>query len=396
VRGLAWLIVALGACRPGADSATPKDTHRPEDTGPWDDTGPPDDTAAPSLSLVLGDRVELGAGAFARVVVREGGFELAAVDFTREHWLRGFDATWQPDGRELLLAEPGPREPDLALADSPWGLVHARLTKDDDGPGMALQRLDTDWSVQARSDQLTQGDDEHALDPSLLVADDRVWLGSEYRQEGERWQDNQAPDEEVERGLLLRELSLDLEPLATHVLTGSLPGAAPERQFWGLGAAQLRDEGAHWVFAAASGGALEHFGEGESAGGRRLWALEFDHDFALREAHGPLTPADRDSYWCTGVARIEGYTLLATTVRRPEDGPVLGPPSPDVGNIALLLLDEEMRVLEQIVVTEHGSEEIAQGKGAHRAGLAVQGRRAWLSWDGPGSLWIQELELKED
>jgi hypothetical protein len=386
----AWLAVSLGACSPPEDRALPGDTEGPVDSGPFEDS------AAPSPSLVLGDRVELGSGSFARVLVREGGFELASVDFTREHWLRGFDATWQPDGRELLLAEPGPREPDLALTDSPWGLVHARLIEDEDGPGMELQRLDGDWKVRAWSGPLSQGIDERALDPSLLVADERVWLGSEYREDGERWQDNLAPDEEIERGLLVRELSLELEPLATHVLTGSIPGAMPERQFWGLGAAQLRDESAHWVFAAASGGADEHFDQGESAGARRLWALEFDHDLELVQAHGPLTSPDRDSYWCTGAARVEGYTLLAHTERQPQDGPVLGPPHPDGGNIALLLMDEEMRVVEQLSITEHSSEEIAQGKGAHRAGLVVEGRRIWLSWDGPGSLWVQELELKED
>lgn len=373
--------VLLSACSPPLDTGAPIETDVPGDTG------------GGAASLELGERVAVASGAFGRVLVREQGYLLGFVSMAQEHLLHGYDATWRPTGEEYLLSEPGPIEPDMELADSDHGLFHVRLTKDEDGPGAELRLFDAELAEQASSGHLQQGADERALDASLMVSADRVWLGTEYRGDGEAWTDNIPPEPELPRGLLLRELSLDLDLLATHRLTATIPEASPQGQFWGLGAAQLRDDDAHWVFAAAASGATEHFDEGESAGTRRIWALEYDLDLTLRAVHGPLTPADQDAYWCTGARRHEDQLVLSYTFRRPEDGSVLGPPMPDGGNIGLLLADGDHRVLQRIELTAHDSTAINQGQGAHRSSITMAGEHIWVSWDEPGAIQVQELTL---
>ncbi len=366
----------LTACTPAPDSAV-------------------DDSGSPELSpqLVMGEAWNPVDGSFGRVLVRDEGFLLGFVSMGNEHLLRGYDESWQSTGELHTLAEPGDRQPDMILVDGLGGMLHGLLGKDGDGPGTTLRLLDDANSEIASSGNLLETDEERSLDPSLAVSGERAWLGTEYRQDGAGWEDNIAPSAELERGLLLRELDADLAVEATHTLTATIPGAEPPGQFWGLGTAQLRDADRHWVFAAAASGATEHFAEGESAGTRRIWALEYDNDLTFIAAHGPLTPEDEDSYWCTAVARMGEHTLLAHTFRRPEDGPVLGPPAPDSGHIALLLLDADFAVLDRVEVTAYRSDDIAAGMGGHRAGLAVEGERAWLSWDGPAEVWVQELSL---
>ena len=387
------LAALLSACTPPADSAAPGETGDTEDTEDTEDTGETGETGEVPPSLALLDRFTPASGSFGRVLLREPGFLLGLVNHGGEHMVLGFDQDWQTTGVEQVLSEHGPREPDMELADTGHGLFHARLTKADGSEGLELRRLDAELAVQATTGHLAAHSDERALDVSLLVHDDRVWLGSEYREDGERWSGNIPPEPELERGLLLRELSLDLELLATHRLTATIPDASPQGQFWGLGAAQLRDHDAHWVFAAAASGATEYFDQGESAGTRRIWALEYDLDLELRAVHGPLTPPDQDAYWCTGAERYDDLLLLSYTFRRPEDGPVMGPPQSDRGNIGLVLADEEHGVLQRLELTDHDSETIAQGYGAHRSSITLSGERAWVSWDDSGAILVQELAL---
>jgi len=370
---LLWM---LAACGPHTDSADPADTGDP----------------VPSLTLLEDHTVALGA--FGRVLPRSDGFDLGLVTVDNEHHLLSFDEAWQPTGGDLRLSEQGPREPDMTLSQGEQGLFHSRLTKDDTGPGIELRTLDPEATVVATSGHLLQHDDERALDATVLVTADRAWLGTEYRQDGEHWQDNIAPQPELERGLLIRELSLELDLLATHRLTATIPSATPDGQFWGLGAAQLRDDRAHWVFAAAASGGDDYFDAGESAGARRIWALEYDLDLQFVQAHGPLTPENQDSYWCTGVVRVGDLLLISYTFRRPADGPVMGPPTPDGGNIGLLLATGEFEVLEHLELSDHTSDDLAEGKGAHRSSIRAQEETFWVSWDDREGIHVQAVEVK--
>ncbi len=368
-------LFTMAACRPTPDTGDSR--FGPE--------GPP--------ALVLGALHSPSPGSTGHVFPRDDGFLLGAVAKENAHTLQDFDDSWQSRGEPFTLSEPGPREPDMKLVESRTRLFHVRLDTDDRGPGLRVQRRDDQLEVEATSSMLAEGDDERSLDPSLLVSEDRVWVGTEFREDAESWDDNIPPDPELERGLLLRELSLDLELLATHHLTAELPEADPADRFWGLGTAQLRDRDGHWVLVAAPTGDAEHFDQGESEGTRRLFALEYDHDLVFREAHGPLTPEGIDAYWCTGLQRVGEHTLLSYTFRRPEDGPVLGPPSSDYGNIALLLLDADHQVVERLELSDHSSLDIAKGLGAHRSNITVEGDQAWVSWDDPESIRVQEIEL---
>lgn len=371
------LLLLLVACSPDPDTG--------DDTAPQADTGP-----APVLTP--GDRVRIGSGSFGRVVAGEEGFHVGLVQPNNEHRLLGFDLHWQPTGFEQQLSGVAPREPDLALERGEGGTYYARLTREE-GNGIELCRFDEGWQKLASTGHLPAEADERALDPSLLVGADRVWLGSEYRQDAASWEGNIAPSEDLERGLLLRELSPELELLDTHRLTAAIPGAAPAGQFWGLGTSQLRDDQAHWVIAAAATGDTEQFPAGESAGTRRIFALEYDLDLGFVQAHGPLTPADQDAYWCTGVWQHDGLTFVSYTFRSPTDGGVMGPPTPDQGNIGLMVLGETFEVLLRTEITAHDSATIADNGGAHRSSVTGQDDTLWVSWDDGEGVWVQELVL---
>jgi hypothetical protein len=373
------LLAALVGCSPDPD------------TGPTDDTAPPDDTG-PALTLTVGTRVNLGSGAFARVLPRSDGIAFGRVAPSGEHLLQAYDPDWQPTGEEIELSAPGPREPDLALEEGDAGVFHARLTREE-GNGVEIRSYDDAWAKLASTDHLPAEPDKRALDPSLLVSSDRIWLGSEYRQDAASWEGNIAPSDTHERGLLLRELTPELELIDTHRLTATIPGAEPSGQFWGLGGSQLRDERGHWVFAAAATGDTDQFPAGESAGTRSIFALEYDLDLAFVQAHGPLTPADQDAYWCTGAWQHAGLTFVSYTFRQPEDGGVMGPPTPDQGNIGLMVLDEALEVLLRSEITDHSSDTIADNGGAHRSSVVGREDSLWVSWDDGGGVWVQELLL---
>ncbi len=375
------LTTVLAACGPDPDPGddTAADTALPADTGPV-------------LTLEARQRVNMGPRAGGRVLPRDDGFAVGKAGPSGEHLLLTFDLSWQPTDATIELSAPGPREPDMALEEGEAGVYHARLTREE-RDGMEVRSYDTAWQKLASTGHIPEEPDERALDPSLLVGSDRVWLGSEYREDAASWEGNIAPSPDLERGLLLRELSPDLELLATHRLTATLPEADPPGQFWGLGTSQLRDERAHWVFAAAATGDTESFPAGESAGTRRVFALEYDLDLSFVQAWGPLTPAGIDAYWCTGAWQQEGLTFVSYTFRRPEDGPVMGPPNPDQGNIGLMVLDQDLEILARTEITAHDSDALADNGGAHRSSVVGRDDTIWVSWDDGEGVWVQELAL---
>ncbi len=358
-----------------------------------DDSG--HDTAGPAASLVIQAPVLAADGSFGRLLPQDVGFLLGRATAGEGYGLVGLDDDFQPNGTEQRLSGPDRREPDHDLVQDDGAIFHALLTLEEEGNGVAIQRFDDALSQTGGSGHVPIEDDERALDQTLMVADDRVWLGTEYREEAAWWSDNIAPGPELARGLLLRELSLDLEQLDVHRLTADIPGSSTPGQFWGLGASQLREGDTHWIFAASPSGEPGQFEEGESVGTRRIWALEYDLGFTLRQTWGPLTPADQDAYWCTGVKRHGSVFLISYTFRTPEDGPVKGPPNPDEGNIGVVAAhaDLDLEPVAWGVATGHDSQAISDDRAAHRSTIASRSDELWLVWDDADGIWIGELSF---
>lgn len=368
-------LACLAACQPS-----------PDDTGPGD-------SGSLELSLESGALYEAGAGTSGHLLPQEAGFRLGVERQEQGYLLLDFDEAWNQGELEWQLSGPNPREPDHDLVQAEQGLFLALLTSSEDGVGAAVRRFDEDYELTAFSGNLLASEDERSLDPNLLVTEDRVWLGMEYREDGAQWSNNIPPNAEVERGMMLRELDTDLVLLDTHELTADIPGSSTPGQYWGLGANQLRQGASHWVFAASPSGEEGQFEEGESEGTRRIWALEYDLELDFQQALGPLTPPEQDAYWCTGLVTVGELILLSYTFREAEDGPVLGPPTPDGGNIGVLALDADLQVIASTRVTEHDPQEIADNLGAHRSSLAARGEELWVTWDAGMATWVRELEL---
>ncbi len=260
------------------------------------------------------------------------------------------------------------------------------------GERAVLRKFDADFDLLASVD-FALDQDERFLDESITVDQGRVHLVSEHREAGETWVDNQPPSDEHLRGLHVRVFDTDLGAIEEHDLTAQLPGASPENQFWGLGSSQIWTEDGYLVFAQQSVGDEVTWPEGESRGGRAVFALLFDQDGLPMRTWGPLSPAGQDAYWPTGSLAQDGFLYVSYTFRRPEDGPVNGPPDPDQGNLALLVLDRDLQPVDRLVLTDLSSEQLAAHGGAHRSHLEAFEGGLWVSYDQDGRAWAQEVLL---
>ncbi len=360
-----WLLACAADLRPpDPDSADSADS-----APPW---------VRPSLSL--GTLHELGEGGFVRT--RDG----QPIQQFRSLGPQGgvmltLDADFSELDRARLTPE-GEDDGDPAVA---WGR-QAFYQAAAQPEGAVLRRFDTDLQLTSQT-PLALGDDERFLDESLQLDGDLLRLVSEHRQDGLSWTTNMPPEEGLARGLHLRTLDPDLSLVDERALLAEEP-------FWGLGSSQLWDEAGVTVFAQRNLEDTDTWPEGESRGGRAVIALRFDRDLEFVWSSGPLSPAGRDAYWPTGSLQIDGTTFVSYTFRVPEDGPVLGPPHPDQGNLGLLVLDPDLNRVDDLVLTDISSQDLGAHGGAHRSHLALSEDGLWLSYDRDQQAWVQEIVLE--
>lgn len=360
----------------------PAEVPRHEAILPWD-----------TSKMELGRLVEAGPGVFSRPVVLGDGF---AVIRKVEHTLFAtvFDGNWQMQRENVRITPENDKEGDCdVISDGEHVYIFSLVTT----AGHRLRKYNADFEmVGDRALPHIEGDQEYVLDQNIELIDGRLYLGAEYRDQNVRigWPGgNLPPFAESQRGMYTRIFSRNLNPIEVHQLTGTLPGAILPHQFWGMGASQLKIGDQHVVFAASSIGDLSRFDHGESIGARQLFVLRFDKNYQFVDALGPLSDTRHDNYWFTGSWHEDGLTWVAYTFRRKEEGPVIGPPHPDNGNIRLTVFDPDFKEIETIDITRIPLQP-GSAAGAHRAKLLKVGDRLYVGYDAASNSYVQEVILK--
>ena len=113
-----------------------------------------------------------------------------------------------------------------------------------------------------------------------------------------------------------------------------------------------------------------------------------------------MTDTNNDNYWCTRSVYEDGKYYVSYTCRRPGQGCALGPGQPpklgqfrdDQGNIRLSIYDDNFSELATVDVTAIQTDPGIAGKRAyHRSSILKVGDRLYVTFDGPGGGWVQEL-----
>jgi len=343
--------------------------------------------------MELGRLIEAGHGVFSRPVVLGDGY---AVVRKVEHTLYAtiFDGDWKMTQENVRITPEGQAEGDCdVISDGEHVYIFSLVTT----AGHRLRKYNAEFEmVGDRALPPITDETEYVLDQNLVLIDGNLYLGAEYRDMDARvgWPDgNLPPYADSKRGMYTRIFSRDLNPIELHRLNGVLPGAILPHQFWGMGASQLKIGDQHVVFAASTIGDLSRFDHGESIGARQLYVIRFDEEYKFVDAIGPLSDTRHDNYWFTGSWHEDGRTWIAYTFRRKEEGPVIGPPHPDNGNIRITAFDRNFKEIETVDVTriplKHGS-----AAGAHRAKLLKVGDRLYVGYDAASHSFVQEVILK--
>lgn len=371
--GLLW---PLGGCGPGAEGV---------------DTGP-EGERAPVTGLELGELHDLGAGIHAYTVPCDPDW-CVLYGLGDQYYVAGYDADWTPTGFEATLTPDGIMEGDHAVA---WEGEHVYHYPTLQSSGVVRGHDVETFELEGKSEEFEVAGGESLSDPCLATEADRVLAGTELRGDSDLWgSSNIAPNDEVDRGLRLRVFdSADLAQVEEVDLLAEIDGAEVPHQYWGKGTSILPVEDELHLVVHTSVGNTEAFDSGESAGARQVFVLRFDESYGFLGSHGPLTDEQNDNYWSTGAACADGRLLVSHTFRTPEDGPVVGPPEPDGGNIRLALYDETFALLDERILTDVTPEDIERHEGAHRSHLLLDGDRLIVTWDQEGRIYVQEVTLR--
>jgi len=119
-----------------------------------------------------------------------------------------------------------------------------------------------------------------------------------------------------------------------------------------------------------------------------LWVVEYDAAFEQQDRFGKVvTEEPLRAYWPQGFIRIGEVYLVAHMLR---DEQAWGSQD-DVGNVQLVLFDQDWQILEQHTLTFNDHEEAGQ-----RPHLAVQGDTLLMSYDRALELTLVEMRLDLD
>ncbi len=368
---------------------------------PGPETTPSTGASGPEPRTVrFGRLVRVGGGGFCRLVSIGGRFLGMHSEKTfYGHALEGDEFV---PGPAVALTPRGESDVDQDVATDGRFLYQFAMRRK---PGGILRKFDDRLALVGESEVFGGNPDDLVLDQNLAFLDGKLYAGSEYREDGGSWmrrsgQQNVPPDGDLVRALRVRIFDTDLEPLGEKILEANVEGAWHPRQYWGLGASQLRADGYHCVVAASPIGDTSYFDEGESIGARQIFILRFDSEFRFVDSKGPLTDTSCDNFWCTGSWFDGERYYVSYTCRKKGEGCVPGPNQApagdgfpaDSGNIRLAVVDRDFRVLETVEVTT--LEGVDRGPGAHRSKIWKEGNRLFVSYDARGGAWIQEFEVK--
>lgn len=350
--------------------------------------------------MTIGQRHTLMVGRHGRIVPQPDGYLAVAMQSNGLAAAHGFDRKWRPTGYREQLTDDTVIEQDHDVAVEANSWVRAYESTRGTERRVTVRRRGLQGDILAQSPPIVTDEDELPLDLHVMASDGHIYLGTEYRQEPERWvaedgavEQNLPPDRGVARGVRLRVLNADLELVRQVDLPAQITGAQVPHQPWGMGSCSLRVDGELYVFSAAPVGDTTRFCEGESAGNRQIFALRYSELFEQTASYGPLAAAGQDSYWPTGCVYHRGHFFVSHTTRRPEDGPVMGPPTMDDGHIGVAMLTPELELLEWIRVSETEGVELGSGAGAQRSSLFADGEHLWVSYDQARQVHLVQLRL---
>jgi len=342
-----------------------------------------------------GQRMSLGDGTFGRAYPRDDRLYVGRSLGSDGYWIAEYDLDWNPTGTDINISPSELMEGDHALQVDDNHVYHVAALQGDDTILGQLRKHDAQLDLVSQADLERTSDDEFIMDQSVAVYQGQIFVGTEHREDAASWEVNIPPDEQVRRGLHLRVFDDQLELQREFDLEAEIEAAWVPHQYWGMGTSQLWAHQTYHLFTQAPIGDTSSFDQGESAGARQIFALLFDEDFGFVEALGPLSDSSYDNYWCTGSQYAGQRFFVSHTFRRPEDGPVQGPPTPDQGHIALSMYDEDFQLLQRLEITNISSDDIGAGLGAHRSSLVVADDVVYVSFDMQGQVWLQEVLLLE-
>jgi len=375
------------------------------------------------LIVEKGRLINIGSGLFCRVIqIENGTFYVFRSMFGQGYIVKGYDQDWVPTGFEKVLTPPGRRDIDHDMAFDGKYIYHFAMLP---GAGQ-IAKFDTDFNLVNMTVVFPAGPNETILDQNIDVIGDKVYAGTEYREDNALWRapgrptgtQNIAPNSEVDRAMHLRIYDKDLNLLEERDLVANIDGAVPPNQYWALGTSQLYADDYYCAVVHAPVGNYAYFdamdtrGEGEyfteSAGARQVFVLRFDDDFNFVDSVGPLTDTDNENYWCTGSLYEDGKYFVSYTFRRPGEGSVMGPPprppvpgwdknatfKDDQGNIRVGIFDSDFNELATVDVTDITVRLGDVTSAAHRSSLYKVGNKLYVTYDAPSGAFVQELILK--
>lgn len=262
-------------------------------------------------------------------------------------------------------------------------------------------------------------ENEIITDQNIAVINNRIYLGTEYV---ERPPDLIGPVRKPELNKIspqtdvnllmeprnvmmhLRILDKDLALIDERNLEAKIKNAWTPNRYQGMGASQLYADGYYCIVTSCPIGNTSYFDNGGSRGARQIFVIRYDDRFNFVDSKGPLTDNNNDNYWPTGSWYEDSKYYISYTYRKPGEGCVLAPKAPvkpgtfkeDQGNIRLSIFDEGFNELTTFDVTNMKCDpEIAGNAGYHRSSVLKKDDNIYVSYDGPGGVWVRELILKD-